>query len=163
DFQIDKGGDYEVSYYNTNSGIALDDLSLERVEETQSTFWPIAHIDLYPGSKDRGKGIQYCLKGSLQAVHFAVTCLDVRKLKKPVMRITSTDPVIVSGINEKLIHNYRMREEEDVKVTMRREGSRTVHSFPLPRFVNGDDRPMTFGGLWLSNVPDSGSKLLLEI
>ena len=43
-------------------------------------------------------------------------CIDPARLKRPVMKILAADPVELSGLNEGLINNYRMREEDQVKV-----------------------------------------------
>ena len=166
DFKIDAAKEYDASFQSTSCGMAIDDMSLVRVTANTPKS-PALHIELYPCGKDHARNIQNCLKGSLQWVDIALTCVDPTQLKKPVMRILALDPVKLSGLNEAQIHNYRMRAEDQVKVDSRdvvRDGKKyREFSFPLPGFVGGYLATLHFGGFWLSNVPDRGGKVIMEI
>ena len=166
DFKVDTAGEYEASFLSLYYGMAVDDLLLERITET-TPKGPALYIDLHPSNKDKSAGIQNCLKGSLQWVNFVTTCVDPSQIKRPVMRILVSDPVKLSGLNEAMIHNYRMRAEDQVKVQTQsviRDGKKYQEfSYLLPRFLSGYTVPQGFGGLWLSNVPEKGGKMIMEI
>ena len=166
DFKIAAAGEYEASFFSLSYGMAVDDLSLEKVAETTPKL-PALYIELHPSSKDRVVGIQNCLKGSLQWVDFVITCVDPSRIKRPVMRILASDPVKLSGLNEGLINGYRMREEDQVKVQTQsviRDGKKYQEfSFLMPRFVSGYTVPLGFGGFWVSNIPAKGGKVIMEI
>ena len=166
DFKIVNAGEYEASFFSSSYGMAVDDMSLEKVTENASKP-PALYIEIYPSSTDKASGIQNCLKGSLQWVDLVTTCVDSSRIKRPVMRILASDPVKLSGLNEGLIHGYRMRNEDEVKVQTQsvvRDGKKYQEfSFLLPRFVSGYLVPQGFGGFWISNVPAKGGKLIMEV
>ena len=166
DFKIDTAGEYDASIYCPVYGMAVDDLSLEKITDN-TPKGPALYIELHPSNKDRANGIQHCLKGSLQWVHFVTICADPVRIKRPVMRILASDPVKLSGINEELINSYRMREEDQVKVQSRsvvRDGRKYQEfSFLFPKFIQGYARPLDFGGFWVSDVPAKGGKVIMEI
>lgn len=166
DFQIDKAGDYVVSLHSPSLGIAIDDVSLEKI--TGSTDkGPALYIDLMPSNAAHAGNVQYCLANSLQWVDVFTTCIDSSQLKYPVMHILVSDPVKLSGINEKVLESYKMREEDTIKIRqdkVHRNGIRyTRFSFPLLRFVSGYNTPQGFGGLWLSNVKGDNGKMIVEV
>ncbi|MDO8586797.1 MAG: hypothetical protein Q7T82_07110 [Armatimonadota bacterium] len=166
-FEIGEAGEYEAGFLSRSYGVAFDDISLEKITAASDASSPVLHIDLFPSSRDRAVGIQYCLKGAPQWVNFAVTCLAPSKLDRPVMRILASDPVRLSGLNESVINGYRMRQEEEVKPrreNVTRDGRRYHgYSFALPRFVSGADHPLWFGGCWISDAPPRNAKLIMEI
>jgi len=166
DFKIETSGDYEVSFYNTSSGIAVDDLSLERVTPATPKF-PALYIELHPSSKDNALGIQNCLKNSLQWVDVFTSCIDPTRLRKPFMHILASDPVKISGLNQELLNVYRMNAAEEVNIqhqSVMRDGRKYAeYTFPLLRYVSGYTVPQGFGGLWLSSVPARDGKMIIEI
>jgi hypothetical protein len=166
DLKISSKGEYEASLYSPSYGMAVDDVCLEKVTDTTPKA-PALYIELHPSSKDNALGIQNCLKNSLQWVDVFTSCIDPTRLKKPVMHILASDPVKVSGLNEEIIHAYRMNAAEEVKVrhqSVVRDGRKYVeYAFPLLRYVSGYTVPQGFGGLWLSNVPARDGKMIIEI
>lgn len=167
DFDIADASDCEASFFSPSYGIVIDNMSLEKIDKQNAPQAPIMYIDLFPGNKDKAANIQNCLKGSLQWVEFAVTCLVPSKMNRPVMRILVPEPVILSGLNEGQIHRYRMRDEEQVRVStnlVTRDGKQyKQYSFQLPRFISGYERTLSFGGFWVSNVPSKSGHLIMEI
>ena len=166
DFDVKTVGPSKVSFTSSSLGITLDDISLVKLSESSSEVPPYLYFDLFPGSKTRSKGLQPYFVGQPQWVDFAVTCMDPSRLVHPSLNIYAPQGVKICGINEEVLARWKAPATKDPTVQLDSENLNGTlyqkHSFTLPRFIEGIDKPLAFGGLWIEVASGKESKLLVE-
>lgn len=162
DFEVDQKGPQRVAFVSRTSGLALDDLALAPVSPDQPTP-PYLFFDLSPTSQERSEGVQYYFRGQKQWVDFTISTTAPKLVKNPVLRLTAPAGVTISGFNTMLLESWKRPERTDTapKVSQVRQARQAfvVFEVPVPRFVNGDAKPLSFGGFWVA-VQDGKEKTL---
>ncbi len=166
DFTVETAGTQRVQLVSTSLGIAVDDLALERLEGEPEPPLPYLFIDLQPSGGERSANVQTYLRGMKQWVDLTISCIDPQRLGVAELEVRVPETVRLSGINEKLLHNWRPFQLAQATVTTTRdtdEAGRAITSyrFPCPRFVNGIENPVGFGGFFVE-VP-SGKRAEFEV
>ena len=153
DFEVKQAGPQLVGFISKTLGLALDDTSLVRLQGDEPPP-PYLFFDLSPTSEERCAGVQTVLRGQKQWVNFTISTIAPKLVKTPVLRITGPTDVMVSGFNEKLLNAWRRGDTQALavnvpKVTPKDGKLRDVWELPVPRFVNGESSPVSFGGFWV--------------
>jgi hypothetical protein len=165
DFTIDQTGSFLLEMTSSSSGLALDDLSLVRLEEGSSDEPPYLFFDLVPTSLQRSRGIQPYLRGQQQWMNFTISCLDLKRVDHPSLHFYVPPGVKLSGINELLLNSYRAAKTTDCSVkvtTVVREGVTYEEiSFAVPRFERSK-QVLPFGGAWVEVLSGGVAKILIE-
>lgn len=163
DFEVAQPGPQRVAFVSKTRGLALDDLALAPLRPDQPTP-PYLFFDLSPTSQERSEGVQYYFRGQKQWVNFTVSTTAPKLVKNPALRLTVPVGVTISGFNTILLQRWKRPEQTDttLKVSQVQQAKKTFRVFevPIPRFVNGDAQPLSFGGFWVS-VPDGKDKTLM--
>jgi hypothetical protein len=161
DFEIKQAGPQLVGFQSVTLGLALDDVSLTKLAGAEVPP-PYLFFDLSPTSEERSNGVQTYLRGQKQWLNFTISTDAPKLVKKPVLRITAPADVIVSGFNTFVLDRWRRGGTDPVLTqTGVERGKQTYNVFEVqvPRFVNGESSPVSFGGCWVE-VPGGGDEML---
>lgn len=161
DFEVKQAGPQLVAFQSVTLGLALDDISLTKLAGGEATP-PYLFFDLSPTSEERSSGVQMYLRGQKQWLNFTVSTDAPKLVKKPVLRITAPNDVIVSGFNAFILDRWRRAGSDPVLTqssVLRDRDSYNVYEVLVPRFVNGEASPVSFGGCWVE-VPGGGDEML---
>lgn len=161
DFEIKQAGPQLVGFQSVTLGLALDDVSLTKLAGGEVPP-PYLFFDLSPTSEERSNGVQTYLRGQKQWLNFTISTDAPKLVKKPVLRITAPADVIVSGFNTFVLDRWRRGGTDPVLTQTAAERDKqtyNVYEVQVPRFVNGESSPVSFGGCWVE-VPGGGDEML---
>lgn len=149
-FEVKAAAEAPVSLISTSLGIAVDDLVLRRLSPGEALPKEYLYLDLQAAGGERSDNVQTYLKGMRLWFSFTVTCLDPPRLAQEEISITVPAAVKLSGLNGTLINSYRPFALPEAKITVEQgKDGETTYRFPCPRFVQGPENPLDFGGCFL--------------
>jgi len=153
-FAVKIAGELPLSLISTSLGIVVDDLSLRRLNTDEPLPSEYLYLDLHPAGGERSQNVQYYLKGMKQWLNFTVTAVDPKRIGAPEIAITVPAAVKLTGLNTHVLNLLRPSSLPKAEVTVegRKDaagGALTTYRFPCPRFVNGPENPVSFGGCFV--------------
>ncbi len=168
DFEVRADGSQRIAFMSRTLGLALDDVSLTRLTGNEPTP-PYLFFDLSPTSEERSGGVQTYIPHSDQWINFTISTTAPKLVKNPRLRLLcpQTPGVSIGHFNQPLLETWKWSASTDAKISVGeavREGrTYTVTEFALPRFVNGWEHPVSFGGCWLEDQRHEPSIAFVEL
>lgn len=153
-FEVKTAGELPLSLISTSLGIAVDDLALRRLSTEEPLPNEYLYLDLHPAGGERSQNVQYYFKGMKQWLNFTVTAVDPKRIGTAEIAITVPAAVKLTGLNAALLNGWRPFSLPKAEVTVEESKDAsgavvTTYHFPCPRFVNGPENPVSFGGCFV--------------
>ncbi|MCC6579722.1 MAG: hypothetical protein IT440_04720 [Phycisphaeraceae bacterium] len=153
-FKVQAAGEYPVSLISIELGLAVDDISLTRYNADDPLPGQYLHLDLHPAGGERSNNIQTYIRGMKQWLDFTLTAQDASRVGRPVFAITVPAEVLLTGINVPLLNSQKPDGVDKIELaTQQSQGADgeklTTYRFVGPRFFDGADNPMEFGGCFV--------------
>ncbi len=174
DFDLSKPEKMELIFKSKNSGIAIDDISLDLAPadgETGQIF-----CDLYPSSPARSKNIQYYFPGIKQWINYALSSSQMPRMDiAPTLNFIISKDVKVEGFNLPVLARFCPAQVKKMELTISQtklNGIEAIcYSLPMPKLYNGINESV-YPGFWVSSekaasfpmqvVIKSGDKIIFE-
>lgn len=167
-FEVKAAGELPLGLISSSLGIAVDDLALRRMAADEALPAEFMYLDLHPAGGERSQNVQTCIKGMKQWLNFTVSAVDPARVRVPEITITVPAAVKLTGINASVLNSWRPSAlaKAEVAVTQGKDADGqavTTYRFPCPRFVNGPDSPVSFGGCFVEVPTKTKSWVKLSV